>query len=125
MNNRTMKPLVWDEGTAEIKALWHGDRYVTIATVCVPAWHEDAVCGAREAGANAAYLVEAWNSHASQASRIAELEQALRGILSAETHDLHVGYDSGSGGGNYVYADVVRTDDEAFIAARKILGNTP
>ena len=44
-----------------------------------------------------------------------ELLEALKEIFNAETHILHVDYDHG---GNYVYADVVRIDDEAFNKAR-------
>lgn len=50
-----------------------------------------------------------------------EMYEALTGIINSETYALHVGYDSGSGGGNYVYADAIRTDDEDFINARAIL----
>lgn len=49
------------------------------------------------------------------------LREALEAILNAETYVLHVGYDNGAGGGNFVYADVVRTDDEAFDKARAAL----
>lgn len=52
---------------------------------------------------------------------IAELLEALKAILAAETYALHVGYDSAPGGGNFVYADAVRTDDEAFVKARALL----
>lgn len=50
-----------------------------------------------------------------------KLVEALREILAVETHLLHAGYDSGSGGGNFVYADVIRTDDDAFAKARAAL----
>lgn len=49
------------------------------------------------------------------------LRMALEGILSVEVSSMHVGYDNGSGGGNFVYADVIRTDDDAFAKARTAL----
>lgn len=53
-------------------------------------------------------------------------EQVLRMLIAnlvshAERHPLHVGYDNGPGGGNYIYADAVRTDDEEFIALEKAI----
>jgi len=50
-----------------------------------------------------------------------DLLEALEAILSADTTSVHVGYDSGVGGGNFVYADAVRTDDEGFAKARAAL----
>ncbi|WP_431490931.1 hypothetical protein [Paraburkholderia fungorum] len=50
-----------------------------------------------------------------------DLVAALQAILGADTQTMHVGYDSSSGGGAYVYADVIRTDDEAFAKARTAL----
>lgn len=49
------------------------------------------------------------------------LREALVAILSEETVAVHVGYDSGAGGGNYVYADAIRTDSDAFVNARAAL----
>lgn len=43
---------------------------------------------------------------------------ALKALLAAETVSVHVGYDNAAGGGNFLYADAVRTDDEAFALAR-------
>lgn len=60
-----------------------------------------------------------------QALRLTEENEALRKVLvelvSAETVSVHVGYDSGAGGGNFVYADAIRTDCDEFIAARSAL----
>lgn len=47
-----------------------------------------------------------------------ELLEALNAILNAEADSIHVGYDSGPGGGNYVYADALRLDNECFAKAR-------
>ena len=53
---------------------------------------------------------------------IAGLVGALEGIFRAEKYDLHIGYDyCSSGGGNHVYADVIRLDDDAFRHARTAL----
>ncbi|SEJ16075.1 Restriction alleviation protein Lar [Sphingomonas sp. OV641] len=49
-----------------------------------------------------------------------DLRAALEAILKLETRDVHVGYDHGSGGGNYVYADFISAD-EAFAIARAAL----
>ena len=51
----------------------------------------------------------------------ARLREALGGVLDAETVSVHVGYDSWSGGGNYVYAEAVRTDSDSFRIARAAL----
>lgn len=45
------------------------------------------------------------------------MREALNGILTAETFDLHVGYDEG---GNYIYTPAIRTDHPAFVRARAI-----
>ena len=50
-----------------------------------------------------------------------EMAEALRAIIGAQTDLLHVGYDDAPGGGNYVYADVIRTDNPAFDLARAAL----
>lgn len=60
----TQCKLFWNEGSADIFANWYGDKNVTIAKVVSPEWHEDSICGGREAGANAARIVRCWNSHA-------------------------------------------------------------
>jgi len=48
----------------------------------------------------------------------ADLLEALKAILSEDTVSVHVGYDNA---GNYVYAEAVRTDSDAFIKARAAL----
>lgn len=48
------------------------------------------------------------------------LREALQAILNEETVAVHVGYDNGSGGGNYLWADAVRTDSDAFVKARAL-----
>lgn len=67
------------------------------------------VCTALKGGAEAAE------------ARVKELEEALAALTNAETVSVHVGYDNGPGGGNYIYADAVRTDGEEFIRARTAL----
>lgn len=47
-----------------------------------------------------------------------DLLDALEALLNAERHSMHIGYDNGSGGGNYIYTDVIRCDDAAVDAAR-------
>jgi hypothetical protein len=42
---------------------------------------------------------------------IAELVEVLEAIRQLETRDVHVSYDNGSGGGNYVYADYISAED--------------
>ncbi len=59
----TKSKLFWNEGSPDVFTNWYGDKNVKIATVITPAWHEDAICGGREAGANAARIVQCWNSH--------------------------------------------------------------
>jgi hypothetical protein len=54
-------------------------------------------------------------------ARITKMEKALAGLLNAETHLMHDGYDDGPGGGDYVYVNVIRTDDEAFTRASAAL----
>lgn len=68
--------------------------------------------------------LEAYGETAAVAAMVPLIE-ALQGIMSAETYAVHVGYDTGSGGGNYVYADAVRLDDHAFVAARAALTPQP
>lgn len=63
---------------------------------------------------DAAFIVRAVNSHD-------KLVEALRAILDTETVSVHVGYDNGVGGGNFIYADAVRTDSDAFAKARAAL----
>lgn len=48
----------------------------------------------------------------------AELRPLVERLLNAETHPLHVGYDDRN---NYAYVDVIRTDDEAFVALKRHL----
>lgn len=55
-----------------------------------------------------------------KAERVARYEAALQAILKLETRDVHVGYDSGAGGGNYVYEDFVSAA-EAFAIVRNAL----
>ncbi|WP_418459890.1 hypothetical protein ACNT8L_05850 [Brucella intermedia] len=59
----TNRSLFWNEGSPDIFANWYADKNVKIATVITPAWHEDKICGGREAGANADRIVRCWNSH--------------------------------------------------------------
>ncbi|MCD1645211.1 hypothetical protein [Aurantimonas coralicida] len=51
----------------------------------------------------------------------ARLRAAAQAVLDAETVTVHVGYDDAPGGGNFVYADAIRTDDEAFAKLRAAL----
>lgn len=44
---------------------------------------------------------------------VTELVEALRKIRDLDTRSHHDGYDSGPGGGNYIYREVIFTD-EAF-----------
>lgn len=53
------------------------------------------------------------------------MKEALRAILDEETISVHVGYDNGVGGGNFIYADAVRTDSAAFANARASLNGDP
>lgn len=55
--------------------------------------------------------------------RVEDLEAGLRAVLADEPITVHVGYDAGVGGGNYIYADAVRTDSEAFARARSLLSD--
>jgi hypothetical protein len=48
-----------------------------------------------------------------QAAEIERLRRALRRIRDLDTRTHHDGYDNGPGGGNYIYRDVIFTD-EAF-----------
>jgi hypothetical protein len=48
-----------------------------------------------------------------QAAEIERLRRALRRIRDLDTRTHHDGYDNGLGGGNYIYRDVIFTD-EAF-----------
>ena len=71
-------------------------------------------------------IVQAFARHRIEATQakdeeIARYRAALEAILNEETVSVHVGYDSGSGGGNFVYADAVRTDSEAFEQARALM----
>ncbi len=61
-----------------------------------------------------------WTEEALRAEN-ALLRAAAEAVLAAETHNLHVGYDNAAGGGNFVYADAIRTDDEAFAKLRSAL----
>jgi hypothetical protein len=72
-------------------------------------------------GSDAALIVEAVNAYGTLRAENERLKAAIRAILAVETHLLHCGYDDGPGGGNYVYKDVIRTDDEAFALARAAL----
>ena len=62
-SKHTKRKLFWNEGSPDIFANWYGDKNVTIAKVVSPEWHEDRICGGREAGENAARIVHCWNSH--------------------------------------------------------------
>ncbi len=55
-------------------------------------------------------------------ARLERYEGALRSILTLDTRDVHVGYDSGSGGGNYVYEDYISAVD-AFAIIRNALAD--
>lgn len=85
-------------------------------------------CGAKRCG-KADCVLEGdrskavWESHplADRAERaeaeLSEARAALEKLLSAETVTVQVGYDQG---GNYMYAEAVRTDSEEFARARFI-----
>ena len=66
------------------------------------------------ARADAARLALCWNEHEG-------LVEALEAILNAETKPMHVGYDDGPGGGNFIYADAILADSDEFRAARALL----
>lgn len=51
-----------------------------------------------------------------------DLRKAVQAVLDAPSLEVHVGYDEGAGGGNFVYADAVRLDDESFVALRRMMG---
>ncbi len=55
-------------------------------------------------------------------ARLERYEWALRSILTLDTRDVHVGYDNGSGGGNYVYEDYISALD-AFAIIRNALAD--
>lgn len=40
---------------------------------------------------------------------------AIEALEREESFPVHVGYDEAAGGGNFVYADVVRKDSDAFV----------
>lgn len=61
--------------------------------------------------------ISAWNRRSPDPVR-EKLVEALEAVLAEETVLVHVGYDGGAGGGNYVYADAVRVDSDAFALAR-------
>lgn len=61
-----------------------------------------------------------WTEEALRAEN-ARLIEAAQAVLDAETVTVHVGYDNAAGGGNFVYADAIRTDDEAFTKLRTAL----
>jgi hypothetical protein len=97
----------WKYGHLGTEVLWIGPDYNQTPVAHIDHDMEYARDNSR---ANAALIAAA-----------PELYEALMAILAAERHSLHVGYDNGTGGGNYVYADVVRLDDEAFDKARAAL----
>jgi hypothetical protein len=61
------------------------------------------------------------NAASTSSVSLDEIVGVLEGLLGAETVPHHVGYDSGAGGGNYVYEDAVLTTNDAFVAIRSLL----
>jgi uncharacterized protein (UPF0147 family) len=57
---------------------------------------------------------------ASQA-RLSEAVKVLESVVNEEYVPVHVGYDDGPGGGNFVYANAVRVDSDAFIKAKAFI----
>lgn len=62
------------------------------------------------------------NSPAGRAANLLdECERNIRALIDEETVTVHIGYDNGPGGGNYLYGEAVRTDAPAFVAIRATL----
>lgn len=60
MSGHTTGPWHWEEGQPFITAEWNGSNHVVAKVESKTlAWHEDAICACREAGANAALLAAA------------------------------------------------------------------
>lgn len=55
------------------------------------------------------------------AALLDECERNIRALIDEETVTVHIGYDNGPGGGNYLFGDAVRTDAPAFVALRATL----
>ncbi len=76
MSKHTPGPWRWEKGQPHITAHWYGDKYVKVATVVEPEWHEDRGMADLEAGANAQFIVRAVNNHE-------ELLEACKAALRA------------------------------------------
>lgn len=109
-----------DSGFVELASggIWTGENITTRREYCDCACGQDARDQADGVGMHAAHP-------SPDSDVIGRLVGAARRLMEAETHALHVGYDHGSGGGNYVYADAIRTDDEAFVELRQALASHP
>ena len=60
MSKHTTGPWAWQEGTPIISCQWNGRYHVIAGVECKTlAWHEDANCAGREAGANARLIAAA------------------------------------------------------------------
>ena len=60
MTKHTTGPWAWQEGTPTISCQWNGRYHVIAGVECKTlAWHEDANCAGREAGANARLIAAA------------------------------------------------------------------
>ena len=97
-------PGPWKTGHDGDERLWIGPDYDELAVA-----HVDWDCLAARANSRA---------NAKLISAAPDLLDALEALLNAERHSMHIGYDNGSGGGNYIYTDVIRCDDAAVDAAR-------
>jgi len=69
-------PCYAEEGTPHVYQDWAG-RKVKLVTVHVPDWHEDRLCGGREAFANAQLAAFAFTHLPSLLDRIERAEKAL------------------------------------------------
>lgn len=76
----TPTPWKWGVGQPNITRHWYDNIEVPIASVKTPAWHEDHICGSREAGANAAFIVLACNSYDALKAENAAMKAALENV---------------------------------------------
>lgn len=81
MSKHTTGPWAWQEGTPIISCQWNGRYHVIAGVECKTlAWHEDANCAGREAGANARLIAAAPD--------LLEALQEVEAFMGADFDDL-------------------------------------
>ena len=109
------------QAAEDVLAKWHADTADIWALAdCVEPLIKHARTLEDELARKTAVADAYWEIIESFKKENAELRAALRALVNAETVPHHTGYDSGSGGGNFVYTDAILTDCDEFRKARAL-----